>query len=128
MRILYLIDNFSLGGAQTVIKGLMENAGHDLEKYAIALREKEPRMTLDHPGALTFPSRSKFSFRVVRFLKRFIRDQQIDVLHCQLPRSIATGYLLKRAFPGIKYIIHEQGDVFESRAHALLLKIFKQKD
>lgn len=127
MRILYLIDNFSLGGAQTVVKGLMDNSGPDSEEYAIALRKKEPLMSMDHPGALTFPSRSRFSFRLFRYLKRFIREKQIDILHCQLPRSIATGYLLKRAFPGIKYIIHEQGDVFESRVHAFLLKLFRGK-
>lgn len=123
MRILYLIDNFSLGGAQTVVKGLMEQAASDKQVFAIALRKKEPLMDLDHPRALTFPSRSKYAFRVVRFLKNFIAENKIEVLHCQLPRSIITGYLLKRAFPEIKYIIHEQGDVFESRTYALLLRI-----
>jgi glycosyltransferase involved in cell wall biosynthesis len=127
MRILYLIDNFSLGGAQTVVKGLMESDQVRDAKYAIALRDKTPLMQIDHPNILTFPSRSKYTFRVIPFLKAFISEKKIEILHCQLPRSILMGYLLKRAFPEIKYIIHEQGDVFESWVHALLLRIFRKK-
>lgn len=127
MKILYLIDNFSLGGAQTVVKGLMEHGMEKHKIFAIALREKEPLTHIDHPNILTFPSRSKYTFKVVRFLKDFISENKIDILHCQLPRSILIGYLLKRAIPDIKYIIHEQGDVFESRTYALLLRIFKKR-
>mgnify|MGYP001827682606 FL=1 len=127
MRILYLIDNFSLGGAQTVIKGLMESGVASDTAWAIALREKEPVMTMDHPHVITFPSRSKYTFRVVRFLKDFIAEKNIEILHCQLPRSIVIGYLIKRAIPGITFIIHEQGDVFESRTYALLLRTISKR-
>lgn len=127
MRILYLIDNFSLGGAQTVVKGLMEYAPENSQKFAIALRQKQPAFIIDHPHAIIFPSSSKFSFKVLRFLKEFIAERKIEILHCQLPRSIAMGYLLKRAFPEIKYIIHEQGDVFESWLYSRLLRIFRKK-
>jgi len=131
MRILYLIDNFSLGGAQTIVKGLMENGeengAEDSQIYALALRQKQPDLIIDHPNAKIFPSSSKYSFKVLGFLKKFIIEKKIEILHCQLPRSIVIGYLLKRAFPGIKYIIHEQGDVFESRAYAMLLRIMWKK-
>jgi glycosyltransferase involved in cell wall biosynthesis len=127
MRILYLIDNFSLGGAQTIVKGLMENGAENMQIYAIALRQKQPTLIIDHPNATAFPSNSKYSFKVLKFLKNFISEKKIEILHCQLPRSIVMGYLLKRAFPDIKYIIHEQGDVFESRAYSMLLRIMRKK-
>jgi glycosyltransferase involved in cell wall biosynthesis len=127
MKILYLIDNFSLGGAQTVVRGLMESGGTPDTEYAIALREKQPLMPMDHPNVAIFPSPSKYSLRVVPYLKDFISNNDIKILHCQLPRSILTGYLLKRALPEIKYIIHEQGDVFESRLYAMLLRIFQRR-
>ena len=127
MRILYLIDNFSLGGAQTIVKGLMENGAEDLQIYALALRQKQPDLIIDHPNATTFQSSSKYTFKVLGFLKKFITEKKIEILHCQLPRSIVMGYLLKRAFPEIKYIIHEQGDVFESWAYAMLLRIIWKK-
>jgi glycosyltransferase involved in cell wall biosynthesis len=127
MRVLYLIDNFSLGGAQTVVKGLMENGSENYQKYAVALRQKQPVLVIGHPHATIFRSSSKYSFKVVRFLKEYITENKIDILHCQLPRSIAVGYLLKRAYPEMKYIIHEQGDVFESWIHSRLLRVFRKK-
>ncbi len=127
MKVLYLIDNFSLGGAQTVVKGLMENSASNTSEYAIGLRKKMPELSINHPEASIFKSRSKYSLKVLRFLKDFISEKEIDILHCQLPRSIMLGYLLKRKFPDLKYIIHEQGDVFESRVHARLLRIFRKK-
>ena len=127
MNILYLIDNFSLGGAQTIVRGLMEQDGIKFRKYAVALRQKHPEMHISHPDVLTFPSRSRYSFRVLRYLKVFITEKEIGTVHCQLPRSILMGYFLKRAFPQIRYIIHEQGDVFESRTYAMLLKILQKK-
>lgn len=127
MKILYLIDNFSLGGAQTIVQGLMENAVDNLQVHAIALRHKKPDLEIGHPNAIIFQSSSKYTFKVLGFLKDFISKNKIEVLHCQLPRSIVMGYLLKRAFPEIKYIIHEQGDVFESRAYAMLLRIIWRK-
>lgn len=127
MNILYLIDNFSLGGAQTVVKGLMEDSPENMQINAIALRQKEPALIIDHPNATVFHSTSKYSFKVLKFLKVFISEKKIEILHCQLPRSIVMGYLLKRAFPELKYIIHEQGDVFESRMYSLLLRILRKK-
>jgi glycosyltransferase involved in cell wall biosynthesis len=127
MKILYLIDNFSLGGAQTIVKGLMENSTISSQRFAIALRCKNPEMSIDHPHVISFQSKSKYSFKVVRFLKDFIAEKNIEILHCQLPRSIIVGYLLKRFFPEVAYIIHEQGDVFESWAYAILLRRMKRK-
>ncbi len=127
MKILYLIDNFSLGGAQTVVKGLMENAAEEDQIYAIALRQKKPEMTINHPHATAFQSRSRYTFKVLKFLKDFISEKKIEILHCQLPRSIVIGYLLKRSFPEIKYIIHEQGDVFESWTYSILLRVLMKR-
>ena len=127
MRILYLIDNFSLGGAQVVVKGLMDFHADKRDVYAFALRQKFPETSIDHPNAICFKSRSKYTFGALRFLRRFISKKQIEIIHCQLPRSIVFGYLLKLRFPGVKYIIHEQGDVFESWIYAFLLRILKNK-
>ncbi len=127
MKVLYLIDNFSLGGAQTVVKGLMEKNRSNMQVYAIALREKSPKTIIDHPNAECYNSKSKYSFRPLGYLESFILKNQIEIIHCQLPRSIFFGYLLKRKLPYLKYLIHEQGDVFESWIYSILLRIFKSK-
>ena len=127
MRVLYLIDNFSLGGAQVIVKGLMENNADNRHIYAFALRQKFPETPIDHPNAICFNSRSRITFGPLKFLRNLISKEQIEIIHCQLPRSIVFGYMLKRRFPGVKYIIHEQGDVFESRLYALLLRILRKR-
>jgi glycosyltransferase involved in cell wall biosynthesis len=128
MKILYLIDNLSIGGAQTLIRGIFENNPDDRNIYSVALRTKEPDIRIEHPNTICLPHRSKYSLFPLFYLRHFIRSKRIDVLHCQLPRSIVFGYLLKRFFfPHVLYIIHEQGDIFESRLYALLLRILKRK-
>ncbi|MFO7933982.1 MAG: glycosyltransferase family 4 protein [Bacteroidales bacterium] len=127
MRILYLIDNFSLGGAQTIVKGLMEYHPANRDVYAMALRKKDPEYVIRHPNVRYSRSRSKFTLRPLRFLEKMIREEKIGVVHCQLPRSILFGYLLKRKHPGIRYIVHEQGDVFESRLYTLVLRYISRK-
>ena len=127
MRIIYLIDNFSLGGAQTVVKGLMEYHPESRDVYAMALRKKDPEYVIRHPNVRCYPGRSKYSLRPFRYLDRMIREEKIGVVHCQLPRSILFGYLLKRKHPGIRYIVHEQGDVFESRLYTMVLRYISRK-
>jgi glycosyltransferase involved in cell wall biosynthesis len=128
MKILYLIDNYSLGGAQTVVKGIMDNNISDRLIFSVALRKKVPTIEINHPNSISIQSKSKYSFLPLIFLKKFIKSNRIEIIHCQLPRSIIFGYILKRFFyPGLKYIIHEQGDIFESLAYTLLLRIVSKK-
>ncbi|MBN1951919.1 MAG: glycosyltransferase family 4 protein [Bacteroidales bacterium] len=127
MKVLYLIDNYSLGGAQTIVKGILEHPQSGDTSYAYALRKKLPQLPVNNHLAICAGSSSKYSFRPLRFLRNFIMENEIEVIHCQLPRSILIGYLLKRRFPHLRYVIHEQGDVFESALYARLLRIFRRR-
>jgi L-malate glycosyltransferase len=124
MKVLYLIDNYSLGGAQTIIKGIMENNLVNQDMYSIALRHKEPKIEINNSRAVCINSKSKFSFSPLSYIKKFIHTNNIELIHCQLPRSIFFGYLLKRLFyHRLKYIIHEQGDIFDSWIYSFILRI-----
>jgi glycosyltransferase involved in cell wall biosynthesis len=127
-RVLYLIDNYSLGGAQIVVKGILENKAYNDEVFSVALRKKDPVMEICNVNAIVYQSKSRFSFMPLLFLKRFIETHHIDILHCQLPRSIVFGYLLKILFfRKMVYIIHEQGDIFESWLYAAVLRVIARK-
>ena len=130
MKVLYLIDNYSLGGAQTIVKGIMENNTNNPEVFSIALRKKLPDIEIHNSNAICIESKSKFSLFPVFFIRKFITQHNIEIVHCQLPRSILFGYILKRFFfPKIKWIIHEQGDIFESKLYAFLLRqIYKKSN
>jgi glycosyltransferase involved in cell wall biosynthesis len=129
MKILHLIDTLDLGGAQTLVKGIFEkDAGHH-ELYLFALRRSENRVLIDHPNIFVSRSSSRYSLSPLREIRKLIGDKGIDVLHCQLPRSMAFGYLLKRFhFPKLRLIIHEQGDIFEgSRILIWLYKMMNHR-
>jgi len=127
IRILYLIDNYSLGGAQIVVKGILENQPGD-SVSSVALRKKVPVMEIQKGTAITLNSTSRFSIMPLFFLRRFIRLHQIEIIHCQLPRSVVFGFLLKVLFfKDIIYIIHEQGDIFESWVYATALRVIAHR-
>lgn len=124
MKLLYLIDNYSLGGAQTIVKGIMENNVNNKNVLSIGLRHKAPELSIHNSNAITIKSKSKYSIAPLLFIRKFIMNNDIDIIHCQLPRSILTGYLLKRFYyPHLKFIIHEQGDIYESRLYAIILRL-----
>lgn len=115
MRILYLIDTLSLGGAQTVLKGIFENQKDNNDIFIYALRKTQLTVSIYHPNVFIDRSNVRYSLSPFFRLKKFVKENQIEVLHCQLPRSHVFGYFLKKYFkPKIKLIIHEQGDIFES--------------
>jgi L-malate glycosyltransferase len=114
MKILYIIDTLSLGGAQTVVKGIFENQRQNKNIFLFALRKTPVAVQIDHPNV--FISKSSCRYSPIPFfgLRNFIRKNNIDILHCQLPRSQVFGYFLKKyIFRKVRLIIHEQGDIFE---------------
>lgn len=132
MKVLHLIDTLGLGGAQTIVKYLFEhwNQGHELSLYA--LRKKEKELTIEHPDVWINPSTAKYSLSALDPLRKIIREQNIDCLHCHLFKSEVVGYLLKsRTFKDIKLIFHEHGQIVgsdnDSKIEDMIYVKFKQK-
>jgi glycosyltransferase involved in cell wall biosynthesis len=115
MKILYLIDTLSLGGAQTVLKGVFENQKENHDIFLYALRKTEITVNIEHPNVFVDNSVGRYSVAPFFRLKKLLKRNKIEVLHCQLPRSHVFGYFLKKYFFNkLKLIIHEQGDIFEN--------------
>ena len=58
------------------------------------------------------------------FIKGFIKNNNIEILHCHLFRSQFFGYIIKRYFfPDIKLIFHEHGPLSE-RFEGFITKMF----
>ncbi len=104
-----------LGGAQTILKSVLECQQENSDLHLYALRTKGITMGVDHPNVIVNPSTAKYSFAPLKPLKELIEKQNIQVLHCHLFRSEVFGYLLKkRHFPNIKLIYHEHGQIVKS--------------
>lgn len=130
-NVLHLIDTLSLGGAQTILKSVLEH--HKSEyMHVYALRQKAPEINIDCVNKYIFPSEAKYSFKPLKHLANYITEHKIEMLHCHLFRSEVTGWLIKKNYhPNIKLIFHEHGQIVGSdtnRPHEdWLYNTFKKK-
>lgn len=114
MKVLHIIDSMGLGGAQTVVKGIFEYQKKNNEIFLFSLRRKKTETKVEHKNVIIFDSYKKYSLKSLFALRIFVRENQIDILHCHLFRANIFGYLLKFFwFPKIKLIIHEHGGIVE---------------
>lgn len=112
MNILHLIDTLDLGGAQVIVKNFVESdIPHN--QYVFVLRSTEIHIPINGKVVI-FPGKSRFSFKPIKEICKFIKENNIEVLHCHLFRSQFFGYILKRMyFPDIKLFFHEHGPLSE---------------
>lgn len=114
MRVLHIIDTLWLGGAQSVVRTLFEKQKENADIFLYVLRQTDPQIKIAHKNVFIHPSGSRYSLSALREIRKFIRKNNIDVLHCHLPRSQVFGYVLKRVyFPRIKLVLHEQGIIYD---------------
>lgn len=126
-KILHVIDTLGLGGAQTIIKDVVEHwNASGIQLWVFGLRKTEILIQINSPHVVVHDSASKYSFEAVNSLVKLIKDENIDVIHAHLPKSLWIAYLVKRFYlPHIKLIYHEHGDVFgnESKIDFFIHKI-----
>lgn len=129
MKIIHIIDSLALGGAQTIVKGIVESKDTNIEHHIFVLRATDITINIDSPNITIYPSSKKYSFAPIPKLKQYIQEHNIDIIHCHLFRSTVFGYLLKQLyFPNINLIVHEHGSIFRNTSiYPQLLKIFSPK-
>jgi len=114
MKILHIIDSLGLGGAQTVVKGIFEYQPKNSNIFLLALRKREITTEIKHPNIIIFNSTKKYSLKPLFEIKKIIKKNNIDILHCHLFRSQFFGWLLKKIwFKDLKLIFHEHGEIFQ---------------
>jgi len=129
MRILHIVDSLGLGGAQSVLKGIFEAQKENEEIFLIALRKRKINVKIDHPNVIVNKSDKKYSFSPLKDIKKLIRKENTNIIHCHLFRSQIFGFILKSLyFPYIKLIFHEHGEVFQNhKIYNFFMKISKKK-
>lgn len=116
MKILHIIDHMGMGGAQTIIKGIFEKETNNENIFCFSLRNNKIRVEVNHPNVYSHAGFSKFNIISLFELRTLVKDHNIDVLHCHLPKSMFFGYLLKLLFfKNIILIFHEHGSIFQNR-------------
>ena len=120
MRVLHIIDSLGAGGAERVVKNLLEYR-HDKDLFLYALRSVERPLLVAHPNVMTYPFSSRFTLGPLQKLRAWIHAHPVDILHCHLFRAQVFGWLLKAFyFPKTALVFHEHGRVFGSELNSIV--------
>lgn len=116
MKILHIIDHLGIGGAQTLLKGIFEKEKNNQNIFCYSLRINKIDIEVNHPNVRYYEGNSRFDIKSFFKLRKLIQENDIDVLHCHLEKSMFFGYLLKLLFfNDIKLIFHEHGRIFQNQ-------------
>lgn len=109
-KVLHVIDSLSLGGAETLVKGIIEKNIPNL--FLFVLRKTARGITINSSDCYIYPSFSKYSLMSFFCLKKYLRQNKIEILHCHLPKSLFFGFIIKKFFlRNLKLIFHEHGEI-----------------
>jgi len=111
IKILHIISNLQLGGAQVCIKDLVENTPDDIEHVVYPLRDR--RIDIRIKGELIRTGYRNYDPRKFFNIFRLCRQHRIDIIHAHLEKPI-IGSLLASFFIKVPVIIHEHGPVFHA--------------
>jgi glycosyltransferase involved in cell wall biosynthesis len=110
-KILHIISNFQLGGAQVCVKNLVENTAGDIEHIIYPLRNRRIDIRID--GELIRTGYRNYDPRKFFTILRLCKKYRIDIIHAHLEKPI-IGSLLASFFSKTPVVIHEHGPVFRS--------------
>lgn len=121
-RVLHLIDSLDFGGAQTVVKLVMERKREDDGVHLMVLRSTARRLFIDNPNVEICQQTSRFSLHPLFAIARRVKALRITVLHCHLFRSQVFGYLAARLLIGrpVTLVFHEHGSAVQMESGSLL--------
>lgn len=113
MRILHVIDHLGLGGAQTTLADLLAAwPNQDDTLHVLSLGRKTellPRFQTIEALRLEVLRRQRWDPRSLWDVLHYVRDQQIDVVHAHLAKSICAA-LWARRHSRSRLIIHAHCD------------------
>lgn len=112
--VLHVIDTLWLGGAQQVVKLIMEFERDNPNMHLLVLRKTSEMIFINHPNVHFVDVSFKWDFsKARRELQRLIENLQVDILHCHLPKSQTLGALMKQRFRAMYLVFQEQGDILD---------------
>lgn len=109
MKILQLIDSLEAGGAERMAVNYANSLGSRIEFSALAATRKEGPLKerLNENVSYLFLERKRtFDLKAVSKLKKFIKEQQIQIIHAH-GTSFFLAVLLKLTYPKIKIVWHD---------------------
>jgi glycosyltransferase involved in cell wall biosynthesis len=110
IRVLHIIGSLHLGGAQIVLKQIVEHSDPvQFEHFVYPLRPANPEISITK----NVLSHSRFNYdpRKLTDILRICRERQFDIIHTHLHKDAVIG-LTGSFFQNIPVVVHEHGAIF----------------
>lgn len=111
LRVLHMIGSLRAGGAQVVVKHIVENCGGEFESLVYPLRPRGGVVDID--GEVIEKDWANYNPRKFIEIIRLCKKRQIDILAAHLSKPIMGG-LLASYFCDVKVVVHEHGPLVRS--------------
>ncbi len=109
LRVLHVTDHLGPGGAQVLVKNIVENINDkEIETFICALRTNLPTIAIK--AKIISLRYCRYDPRLISTIIKLCKEHKIDILHAHLQKSI-IGCLLASYFCKIPTIIHEHGAI-----------------
>lgn len=109
-RILHIIGSLHLGGAQVVLKQIVEHSNPErFEHFVYPLRSANPQIAISE-NVLSH-RRVNYDPRKLTDILRICREYKIDLIHTHLHKDALAG-LWSTFFQKVPVVVHEQGVIF----------------
>lgn len=109
-KVLHIIANSNLGGAQSLVKDIVSNNQnhyiYSLKKTKLSVFESLPMEKIFYFDSYKF---FKFNFKILFDLYRIIKHNNFQILHLHLVKPLIYSSLIKLLLPNLKIIYHEHG-------------------
>lgn len=112
-KILHIISNSGLGGAQSIVRDLVISQQNH---YVYTFFEKDNCFKNIKNKTFYFSIKNsyKFNFRILINLYKLIKKENFKVLHLHLVKPLMYASLIKIFIPKLKIIYHEHGLIYAS--------------
>lgn len=109
-KVLHIIDNMGVGGAQRILLSLLENSSNH---KVHALRSSETSMS-DSKAYTVTDSEQIYKIKSLLDCRELVKEYDPDIVHCHMPSSKLIGIGLKLLYrKKFSLVMHEHGYIWE---------------
>ncbi len=129
MKILHIIDKLDYGGAQILLKDIVENSSsRNTNINVFSLRTVCTTFKIHYSNVRISKSSFRFSLKPIFELFKYLRENEVDIIHTHLIKSNLIGLFLALFYKSkFCFIVHEHGAIFRKSKfslYCLLMKFF----
>jgi len=137
INLLHLITGLGVGGAERVVLDLAKNANYQQYNVSVVSMSKRVEMLEEFQQngieikALEKDSSMQAFMQIPVFLNKYIKENNIDIIHAHMTHSMITAVMVKILNPKIKLVFTSHNISFGSKFRErliYLLKPFRNKD